>query len=128
MPRETYFEAFYPRITPVQHAGVEPHDKTEITISYSRGGLSYFDGDTKPRGLRLSVWPVRVDGACTSRMLFDKSSQGFLLKEMGRRSDRLGRAMADALADAMPSIALLAETNDWAGIRDVVAKKIRDVK
>jgi len=58
----------------------------EVSVRYSKGGMSYFTGKASPRGYYISVKPVTKKDNSVSFMLFDGVGQ--LVLEANRYSDK----------------------------------------
>lgn len=58
----------------------------EVSVYYTKGGMSYFTGNTSPRGYYLSVRPVTKRDGMTSFDLFSGRKQ--LLLETARYTDK----------------------------------------
>ena len=58
----------------------------EVSVYYSKGGISYFTGQTSPRGYYLSVTPVKKGSNMVSYEMFSGFKQ--LLLETKRYSDK----------------------------------------
>lgn len=43
----------------------------EVELSYSKGGMNYFTGDVRPRGLYLSVTPIERSNGFSSFTAFE---------------------------------------------------------
>lgn len=58
----------------------------EVSVFYTKGGMSYFTGQVSPRGYYLSVRPVTLDKGMVSFDLFSGCKK--LVMETSRYSDK----------------------------------------
>lgn len=70
----------------IEHDNLKNATHLEISVYYSKGGMSYFSGQTSPRGYYISVKPVTKRNGMVSFEMF--SGYKKLLLETGRYSDK----------------------------------------
>lgn len=93
--------------------GNEPHNAVEVTLSFSEGGINYFNYKMEPKGYNLTVTPVRVERheatgmTSTSFMMFTGGGRKFFVEPATRRVPKAFKALkerimpkAEAIADA----------------------------
>jgi hypothetical protein len=72
-------------------------DAMELKIYYDLGGMNYFSGGNRPRGLYLSITPLIITGGFTQYSAYTGIYQ--CLKTLKRQSDKEGKSMADKFRD-----------------------------
>ena len=74
-------------------------EKLEVTVSYSKGGMSYWDYKDYPRGYWLHVSPVKIEGRFKTYMM------GSGLKRFVVAAKRFGaKALDRAAVEALPLV------------------------
>lgn len=82
----------------------------EVSVAYSKGGMSYFSGQVSPRGFYLSVTPVTKGNGMVSFTMFSGIKR--LLLEVNRYSDKqFDRAVEMSKAVEGELIAAVVEKN-----------------
>jgi len=70
----------------IEHDNLKNATHLEISVYYSKGGMSYFSGQASPRGYYLSVKPVTKRDGMISYEMFAGYKK--FLFETGRYSDK----------------------------------------
>lgn len=70
----------------IENNNLQDATHVEVSVSYSKGGMSYITGKTSPRGYYISVTPVTKNDDMVSFILFTGYKQ--LLFEANRYSDK----------------------------------------
>lgn len=70
----------------IEHNDLKHGSHLEISVFYTKGGMSYFTGQVSPRGYYLSVRPVTLDKGMVSFDLFSGCKK--LILETSRYSDK----------------------------------------
>lgn len=70
----------------IERSDLKHGNNLEVSVYYTKGGMSYFTGQTSPRGYYLSVRPVTLGNGMVSFDLFSGCKR--LLLETNRYSDK----------------------------------------
>ena len=81
----------------IEHDGLKDATHLEVSVYYSKGGTSYFGGNTTPRGYYLAVKPVTKGHSMIRFTLFSGRSR-FLLETKRFSAKQFARA-ADMAKD-----------------------------
>ena len=76
----------------------------EVSVYYTKGGLSYFPGGTAPRGYYISVWPVtRSDGMVSFELFAGRKQLLFQTERYSARQFEKAMEMASDFEDELIS-------------------------
>lgn len=101
-----------PTTRPVDQLSDEPgkQDVIEVSVEYSKGGMSYFTGRNHPRGYRLVARPLRISDSCKSFVMLGTGGPvAHFLKDAARFHRGTLEKLA-AEAPAMPEYAQVIES------------------
>ena len=94
-------DTYYKSYTPITDQG-EGITHLKLEIYHENGGMNYFNGQVNKKGIYLSWRGVKLEKrenfTCQSFMMFGGLSGKILLKELNRKSDKKGQAIADILS------------------------------
>lgn len=109
---KTYFNTYGPSLT--------EGEEVEMSVDYSRGGTSWFSGQHRPRGIRISFTPVKRAhtsyGMSKTSILGDDRGRAFVVRELNRVSDKQGREIADKVKPHAAELIAAAARQDWGDI------------
>ena len=107
-----------------QYAKLNETEELEITVRYSLGGTSWFDGKLRPRGIKLGFTPIRRqehNGYSTmTTTLMDDRGRSFHIKDLSRKSDKQGKLVATFVEQNIDAIAAAAVQQDWNGVAAIM--------
>ena len=115
MSKNTYF---------THYAKLNDTEELEIEVRYNLGGMSWFDGKARPRGLKVMMIPVEryVSNGFTGKTmrLGDDRGRSFHVVDLKRKSDKQGQRLAEYVTQHIDDIAAAGVTQDWQGVADVL--------
>lgn len=107
-----------------QYTKLTETEELEITVRYTLGGTSYFDGKHRPRGIKLGFTPVRRqqhNGYSTlTTTLMDDRGCSFHIKDLSRKSDKQGKLIGQFVEQNFDDIAAAAIQQDWNGVAAIM--------
>jgi len=115
MSRATYFNHF---------AKLNDTEELEIEVCYNLGGVSWFDGKPRPRGLKVMMTPCKrsSSGGFMSKQttLGDNRGRAFHVVDLKRKSAKQGERLANYVEQHIDDIAAAGVTQDWQGVADIL--------
>lgn len=103
----------------VDRSATDGEPFTRVEVYHAAGGMNYFNYKTEPRGIYLSVTPVRISEHVVSFGLGD--GRKWLVEETTRLNSKKVKAEADRLLPQAQAIADAFDQLDFEGIRAIVA-------
>lgn len=108
------------------YAALTDGEELEISVSYSLGTThNWWDGKPRPRGLKVSFIPVKrtVNAGWTgiSYMIGDDRGRGFHVKDLARRSDKQGEALAAFVKANLEGLSSAGVRQDWHGVNAILS-------
>jgi hypothetical protein len=92
----------------------DPPTHLKVDVHYSKGGMSYFSGNTHPRGYYVSFTPVKLDtspGGFASESFMMFSGKGYFVAPAKAANAKKFAAIVAALTPKAADFALLYATN-----------------
>lgn len=115
MSRATYFTHF---------AKLNETEELEIEVCYNLGGMSWFDGKARPRGLKVMMTPCEryTSNGFTGKktVLGDDRGRSFHVVDLKRKSDKQGQRLAEYVTQHIDDIAAAGVVQDWQGVGNIL--------
>lgn len=100
----------------------KPHQFMNVEVRHSNGGISWFDGKSRKRGLAVAFQTQDIETTATgfesrSFMMFgDAPSMSFHVTTLERRTPKAAAALVDFVKPRAAQLAKLAMQKDWPAI------------
>jgi hypothetical protein len=95
----------------------------ELGVSYSKGGMSYFTGESHKRGYDVTFRPVQKSEGSSSFMLFDENAFRLHIEDANRLSQKRLGELRQVLEDNAGLIITAVQTGD----KNIVGQMLKKI-